>query len=175
MGRWWICWWPTMPDSVLCPARQGGAFSCPDGQEPLPWGPKGASPFGIPVRGDAPLNPPDDGVFEMRYGLLFPPIKSSVMGEFQRGKASLVPRESGPTGRSPDGRSVGPAPLVRPYPHRPRLLLWPGQGTGPHRVHPIHAAPHGSGPLRQQFLAKAGPHGSGTHPAGRVTLRTPEI
>ncbi len=44
----------------------------------------------------------------MRYGLLFTPLKSPVMGEsrgglplrwsVQRGKASLVPRESGPRG-----------------------------------------------------------------------------
>ena len=31
--------------------------------ERLPAGPKGASPFGIPVRGDTPLNPPDNGGF----------------------------------------------------------------------------------------------------------------
>ena len=53
----------------------------------------------------------------MRYGLLFTPLKSPVMGEsrgglplwwsVQRGKASLVPRESGPR-RAGGPRESGP-------------------------------------------------------------------
>ena len=93
------------------------------------------------------------GVFEVKYGLCFPPLKSPVMGEFQRG-SPLDGRFRGERRPKPDAnqRSVcggrgGAAERTRPVPRKTGRGMWSLRRRGsPRKRPPRQRPPLGGGP-----------------------------